>query len=427
MGGFPEGFGGHPGMGGMGGMRGRREEVDTEALYTKLGISKEASPGEIKKAFRKLAVQHHPDKGGDEDEFKAISMAYEILSDEQKRKIYDEGGLEALEGGGGGGGGEAGDIFSAFFGGRGGRGRRSGPRKGEDLVHPISMTLEHLYNGKTSKLALSRNVICETCKGSGSKTPGANTTCGGCQGQGIKLVSRQIAPGMIQQMQTHCGDCQGTGQSIKAGDRCKPCNGKKVANQRKVLEVNIDKGMKHGQKIVFSGEADQQPGTEPGDVVFVIQQTEHARFIRKGDDLLLQLKITLSEALCGATIAIDHLDARQIIVKTKPGEMIRPGEVKAIDNEGMPMHKNPFVKGKLYIKFDVEFPADGALSAAAVAQIAKALPEAPMPVVTDEAEEHKMETADISQLGKGVSRGQYDEDEDGEEGPGGQRVQCAQQ
>ncbi|KAJ1476195.1 DnaJ domain-containing protein, partial [Baffinella frigidus] len=266
-----------------------------------LGISKEASPGEIKKAFRKLAVQHHPDKGGDEDEFKAISMAYEILSDEQKRKIYDEGGLEALEGGGGGGGGEAGDIFSAFFGGRGGRGRRSGPRKGEDLVHPISMTLEHLYNGKTSKLALSRNVICETCKGSGSKTPGANTTCGGCQGQGIKLVSRQIAPGMIQQMQTPC-----TLHPTPDSPHPTPDNPHPPPSTLTPTPYTLN-------ATPLPGEADQQPGTEPGDVVFVIQQTEHARFIRKGDDLLLQLKITLSEALCGATIAIDHLDARQII------------------------------------------------------------------------------------------------------------------
>jgi DnaJ family protein A protein 2 len=195
-----------------------------------------------------------------------------------------------------------------------------------------------------------------------------------------------------------------------------------------VLEVNIDKGMKHGQKIVFAGEADQQPGTEPGDVVFVIQQKEHKRFIRKGDDLLLQKKIQLVEALCGTTIAIEHLDKRQIIVKVKPGEIIRPGEVKAIDEEGMPMHKNPFVKGKMYIKFEIEFPKNGELSAEAVAQISKALPNAPVPVISDDAEEHKMETADLSGMGKGQGqqRGQYDEDDD-DDAPGGQRVQCAQQ
>lgn len=288
--------------------------------------------------------------------------------------------------------------------------------------------LENLYNGKISKLALSRNVLCDTCKGSGSKTPGANTTCQGCHGQGVKLVSRQIAPGMIQQMQAHCNECQGSGQCIKPGDRCTGCKGKKVTNERKVLEVNIDKGMKHGQKIVFAGEADQQPGTEPGDVVFVIQQKEHKRFIRKGDDLLLQKKIQLVEALCGTTIAIEHLDKRQIIVKVKPGEIIRPGEVKAIDEEGMPMHKNPFVKGKMYIKFEIEFPKNGELSAEAVAQISKALPNAPVPVISDDAEEHKMETADLSGMGKGQGqqRGQYDEDDD-DDAPGGQRVQCAQQ
>lgn len=222
-------------------------------------------------------------------QFKEITKAYEILSDENKRKWYDEGGEEAVEQGGSGAG-DAHDIFSAFFGG-GGRRRNTGPKKGEDLVHPIQVTLENLYNGKTVKLALTRNVICSSCTGSGSKNPNANTQCESCDGNGVKIVTRQIAPGMIQQMQAQCPQCNGSGTTIKAKDKCPNCSGKKVVSEKKVLEVPVDKGMRHNQKITFQGEADEAPGITPGDVVFVVQQKEHARFIRKGDDLLMQQKV----------------------------------------------------------------------------------------------------------------------------------------
>jgi len=274
-------------------------------------------------------------------QFKEITKAYEILSDENKKKLYDEGGEEAVESGGAG---DPNDIFSAFFGG-GGR-RERGPRKGEDLVHPIQVDLEGLYNGKTVKLSLTRDIICTACKGSGSKNPDANTTCQSCEGNGVKMVIRQIAPGMIQQMQMKCPDCDGSGTSVKPKDRCTQCSGKKVCSDKKVLEVQIDKGMKNNQKITFPGEADQKPGIQPGDVVFVIQQKEHKTFKRKNDDLLIQQKIPLVEALCGTNFIVNHLDGRKLVVKTSPGELVRPGDVKTIDDEGMPMHKNPFVKVK---------------------------------------------------------------------------------
>ena len=276
-GGFPEGFGGGGFPGGMGGMgRGGGEPVDNETLYKTLGLSKDCTSADVKKAYKKMAIKHHPDKGGDEATFKEITKAYEILSDDQKRELYDQGGEEAVEGGGGGGH-DAHDIFSAFFGG-GGRSRNSGPRKGEDIVHPIALTLENLYMGKTVKLALTRNIICPECTGSGSKIPGAKTTCDSCGGNGVKLVTRQIAPGMVQQMQARCPQCEGTGNSIKPKDRCTKCTGKKVTQDKKVLEVQFDKGMKHNQKVTFQGEADEAPGIVPGDVVFVVQEKEHARF-----------------------------------------------------------------------------------------------------------------------------------------------------
>jgi len=369
-------------------------------------------------------MKHHPDKGGDEMKFKEITKAYEILSDDTKRKLYDEGGEDAVENGGGGG--DPHDIFSAFFGG-GGR-RERGPKKGEDLVHPIQVDLENLYNGKTVKLSLTRDIICTACKGSGSKNPDANTTCQSCEGNGVKLVIRQIAPGMIQQMQMKCPDCDGSGTSVKAKDRCTECSGKKVKSDKKVLEVNIDKGMKNNQKITFPGEADQKPGIMPGDVVFVLQQKEHKTFKRKNDDLLIQQKIPLVEALCGTNFIVTHLDGRKLVVKTQPGELIRPGDVKTIDDEGMPMHKNPFVKGKLYVSFEVQFPKDGQINAEAAAMLVKALPAGPTIAPCADAEEVTMRNADLSSMGQNAhGRGGAYDDDDEEDGRGGQRVQCAQQ
>mmetsp|Transcript_11562 Transcript_11562/g.26465 ORF Transcript_11562/g.26465 Transcript_11562/m.26465 type:complete len:424 (-) Transcript_11562:573-1844(-) len=421
---FGGGFDGFPG-GFPGGGSGRgSQKVDNTSLYKVLGLEPNASDSEIKKAYKKMAIKHHPDKGGDEATFKEITRAYEILSDENKRKLYDEGGEDAVESGGGG---DAHDIFSAFFGG-GGR-RQRGPQKGEDLVHPIQVDLENLYNGKTVKLALTRDIICTACNGSGSKNPNANTTCQSCDGHGVKLVVRQIAPGMIQQMQARCPDCEGSGTSIKPKDKCTECNGKKTTKEKKVLEVQIDKGMKHNQKITFAGEADQKPGMLPGDVVFVVQQKEHPRFIRKGDDLLMQQRIKLVEALCGCHFVVEHLDKRNLVVKTKDGELIRPGDVKTIEDEGMPMHKNPFVKGKLYVKFEIEFPDNGSISPEHVKALIGALPSAPSIPPHNEAEEVVMHDADISNLGKGTGHGRtgaYDEDDD-EDMRGGQRVQCAHQ
>ena len=271
--------GGMPGgmPGGMGG-RGGGEPVDTEKLYEVLGVEKTADAKEIKKAYRKLAVKHHPDKGGDEQVFKEINAAYEILSDEEKRGRYDKYGLEGVEGDAGpSAGGE--DLFSMFFGGGGGR-RSSGPRKGPSIQHPIKVSLEDLYNGKTVKLAINRKVIV-----------GESKTCPTCKGQGAVMEVRQIGPGMITQMQRQCRDCNGQGTQAK------------TKNERKVVEVHIEKGATHNQKITFRGMADEMPGRETGDVHFIVQEKDHDLFKRKGADLLLMKDISVNQALTGFSVS----------------------------------------------------------------------------------------------------------------------------
>jgi len=252
--------------------------------------------------------------------------AYETLSDPQKRDLYDQFGEKGLSEGGMGGGMDPQDLFSQLFGGGmfGGGGRSSrpaGPRKG--LVHRIKVSLEELYKGKNTKLALQKHVLCSKCEGRGGKE-GAVKQCTGCRGQGVKIVLRQLGP-MVQQIQQQCTECNGEGEIINAKDRCKTCHGKKVISERKVLEVHIDKGMKDNQTITFRGEADQAPGITPGDVVIVVEEKPHDRFKRKGDDLFIEVSVDLLSALAGGSFPIPHLDDKVLKVTILPGEIIKPG------------------------------------------------------------------------------------------------------
>ncbi|CAN1171138.1 DnaJ protein homolog 2 [Linum perenne] len=410
------------------------KKSDNTKYYEILGVPKSASPEDLKKAYRKAAIKNHPDKGGDPEKFKELAQAYEVLSDPEKREIYDQYGEDALkEGmGGGGGGHNPFDIFESFFGGGFGggssRGRRQ--RRGEDVVHPLKVSLEDLYLGTTKKLSLSRNVICSKCSGKGSKS-GASMKCSGCQGSGMKVSIRQLGPGMIQQMQHPCNECKGTGESISDKDRCSQCKGEKVVPEKKVLEVHVEKGMQNGQKITFPGEADEAPETITGDIVFVLQQKEHPRFKRKGDDLFVEHTLLLTEALCGFRFVLTHLDGRQLLIKSLPGEVVKPDSFKAINDEGMPMYQKPFLKGKLYLHFTVDFP--DSLSPDQVKALEAILPAKSSSRLTDmeidECEETTMHDVNIEEEMRRkqhqARQEAYDEDD---EMPGGaQRVQCAQQ
>lgn len=205
--------------------------------------------------------------------------------------------------------------------------RQQGPRKGKDLLHRISVSLEDLYKGKVQKLALSKSVICKPCEGRGGKK-GSVATCTSCRGQGVKVMLRQLGP-MVQQIQQPCNECEGTGEMMNPKDRCKTCQGKKTNSERKVLEVHIDKGMKSGQQIRFNGESDQAPGIIPGDVVISVEEKQHARFQRKGDDLYCEAEIDLLTALGGGEFAIEHLDERTLHVVIVPGEVIKPSELES--------------------------------------------------------------------------------------------------
>ncbi|KAI9073341.1 hypothetical protein K1719_044682 [Acacia pycnantha] len=407
---------------------------DNTKYYEILGVSKDASQDDLKKAYKKAAIKNHPDKGGDPEKFKELAQAYDVLSDPEKREMYDQYGEDALKEGMGGGSGvhDPFDIFQSFFGGSpfgggGSRGRRQ--RRGEDVVHPFKVSLEDLYLGTSKKLSLSRNVLCSKCNGKGSKS-GASLKCAGCQGTGMKVSLRHLGPSMIQQLQHPCNECKGTGETINDKDRCPQCKGEKVVQEKKVLEVIVEKGMQNGQKITFPGEADEAPDTITGDIVFVLQQKEHPKFRRKGEDLFVEHTLSLAEALCGFQFVLTHLDGRQLLIKSNPGEVVKPDSYKAINDEGMPMYQRPFMKGNLYIHFTVDFP--DSLNPGQVKELEGVLPPGPSTQLTDmeldECEETTLHDVNIEEEMRRKRQAQqeaYDEDEDM---PGGaQRVQCAQQ
>ncbi|KAJ6841621.1 dnaJ protein-like protein [Iris pallida] len=260
---------------------------------------------------------------------------------------------------GGGGSHDPFDIFQSLFGGSpfggGGSSRGRRQRRGEDVIHPLKVSLEDLYNVTSKKLLLARNVICSKCKGKGSKS-GASMKYFGCQGSGMKVFIRQLGPSMIQQMQHPYNECKGTGETINDKDRGPQYKGEKVAQGKKVQEVVVEKGMQNGQKITFPRETGEAPDTITGDIVFVLQQKDHPKFKRKGDDLFFEHSLSLTEALCGFQFVLTHLDNRQLLIKSNPSEVVKPDQFKAINDDGMVMYQRPFMRGKLYIYFTVDFP-----------------------------------------------------------------------
>jgi len=416
--------------------------VKDTKLYDLLGIAPNANENEIKKAYRKMAMKFHPDKNPDAgDKFKEISFAYEVLNDPEKKELYDKYGEEGLKEGGGMSGMDPEDLFSMFgfpFGGarRGGPGPRTGQkRKGKDTGYAFPVTLEDLYNGKHAKFPLKKTVTCSGCAGKGSSKPNSVTKCTHCEGRGVTVTLRHLGFGMVQQLQERCRQCNGEGEVIRPKDRCKQCSGNKVVEESKQLDVYVDKGMKHGTKITFAGEGDQIPDILPGDVIIVLQQEKHSVFTRQGNDLLIEKKISLVEALVGFQFTVKHLDGRTLVITLPRGEIVKPGDIKSVENEGMPHLGNPFEKGRLLVKFDIKFPENGSITPEMSKHLELALGKVtPVTGIPADAENVTLKSSGSSDKGRSkYSREVYedddeDEDDEDEDDPrGGPGVACHQQ
>jgi DnaJ family protein A protein 2 len=416
-------FGGFPGF--EGADEPEPQDVDTNKLYEVLGVPKTATPDEIKKAFRKLAVKHHPDKGGDPEKFKDINAAHEILSNPEKREVYDKYGLEGLRDGGGPGG-DPFDIFSGLFGGGRGRGgpQRQESRKVKPMLKEMKITLADIYLGKLKNLTYKRQKVCEPCGGKGGKDA---KKCTKCKGVGIVEKIVQLGPGFISSQRAPCPDCGGEGMCYDKKDQCKSCKGQKVIEEEKTIEVPVEQGQPNEHHIQFTGEGNEIPGALAGDLIVKFVVEKHPVFERKGADLLIKKTVTLYEALTGVAFTIEHLDGSKVTIVSAKGEVISPGSKKQIKKKGMSYHKDSMSHGNLYVEFDVEFPKK--LNSDADELLAKVLPT-PKTVIKPDNKALVLEDFDASGQNTHAEGGrgrEQDDDEDEDMPRGGQRVQCAQQ
>jgi molecular chaperone DnaJ len=311
--------------------------------YKALGVGRKASDDEIKKAYRKLARQYHPDKNpGDaaaEERFKEIQEAYSILSDAQKRREYDQGGRvfggaggfdpNAFRTGGGGFAGNVGDILSDIFGGGGGRGgaRAPGPERGRDLETDVHVSFDQAINGAQVPVSVALAAPCPTCRGTGARPGTTPKVCSRCHGRGVEAESQ----GLFSISQP-CQKCGGTGTEID--DPCPTCNGAGHTRQVKRYKVNIPAGVRDGGRVKLAGKGEAGArGGPPGDLYVVTRVAESPLFKRKGDNLEVEIPITIPEALKGATIEVPTLDGSKRI-KVAPGT--KHGTIQRLRGEGPP-------------------------------------------------------------------------------------------
>lgn len=334
------------------------------SLYECLGVAKTASEDEIHKAYKKLSLKHHPDKGGDPEKFKEINHAHEVLADSERRGMYDMTGSEDGFGGGGSGGGinlaemfggggmsfgGLGGMFGEMFGGGfRGRGRQKAP-KGPDKSHDIPLSLSDFYKGREIQIKFQQQRGCGLCKASGSLK---SETCSGCKGQGMKMIMRQLAPGMIQQITQPCSDCNGEGKRVTLV--CHECNGRKYKAHEKALNAKIEPGMGDGDKMRFRGECSDSADYEvPGDVILNLTRTGGLDYDWQGSDLHINYSVTMKEALLGFGIKLETHPSEKPISLSWGGGSLKHDGVLVAKGLGMPVKGSLGQYGDLFIHVDV--------------------------------------------------------------------------
>lgn len=292
-----------------------------------------------------------------------LAEAYEILQDKEKREIFDRYGEEGLkrhsQGGGAGGGGQGGDpfdLFSRFF---GGQGHFRGARRGPNMEARVQVTLKDIYIGKELEFSVPVQTICEGCGGTGSED-GERHQCSACGGRGMRVVRRQLAPGMFQTVQVPCESCKGAGSVIS--HMCPVCQGARVVKETRTHTLEVQRGTPKGARAVFENEADEDPDWEAGDLYVEIEESREANlgFRRRGADLFRVEVLSAREALKGGWLReIEFLDGKNVTVSRKAGETVQSGERQVVKGRGMPRYQAAGKYGDLYVEYVVVSPGKG--------------------------------------------------------------------
>jgi molecular chaperone DnaJ len=330
--------------------------------YQTLGVSKDASKEQIKKAYKKLAKKYHPDlnkDAGASDKFKEINEAASVLGDPEKRSRYDQFGTADPQGFGGGAGGFSGfdfsgmgfdDIFDSFFGGGGGRRRRGGPRRGNDLEYRMDITLEDAAFGTKKTIVIPRLEACGNCKGSGAKNASDVVTCTDCNGQGMRVVQRRTPFGVFQS-QTPCRKCSASGKMIK--ELCEHCDGEGRVRKSRKVEVDIPKGVQSGNRLRLSGEGEAgEKGGRTGDLYVYVVVQDHDLFVRDGNDLYVDVQLPFVTAALGGEITVATLDA-EAVIKIPAGT--QTSTLFRLREKGMP-HLRGSASGDLKVRVHIAVP-----------------------------------------------------------------------
>ena len=330
-------------------------------FYELLGVSKSASGDELKRAYRKLAMKHHPDRNpGDksaEQKFKEINEAYDILKDDQKRAAYDRFGHAAFEQGGGRGPGDFGfsggfaDIFDEMFGEFMGAGRRGqgGPSRGSDLRYNLEISLEESFRGKQTTVRVQTLVSCDQCKGTGAEAGSRPVTCPTCHGRG-----RVRAQQGFFTIERPCATCQGAGRIID--NPCKACAGQGRTRREKTLSVNIPPGVEDGTRIRLAGEGEAGVrGAPTGDLYIFITITPHRIFQRDGANIFCRVPISITAAALGGSIEVPSVDGSRARVTVPPGT--QSGHQFRLRGKGMSVLRSP-ARGDMFIEAIVETPVN---------------------------------------------------------------------
>lgn len=347
-----------------------------EDYYKLLGIDKNAGERQIKKAYRSLSKKYHPDKNPDDDKaaqrFVDIAEAYDVLIDSEMRKVYDQYGHEGVKqrkqgGGQRPGGHDPFDLFSRFFG--GGGHFHQGQRRGPNMEVRVQIPLRDFYTGASHDLKVEKQIICETCEGSGSQD-GQRDTCSQCQGHGMVVRKQQLAPGIFQQMQMQCDACGGKGSTVK--HKCKKCGGNRVVRETESFELEVEAGMPQGARVNFENEGDESPDWAAGDLIISVvekqpqlgsetnEKTDGTFFRRKDTNLFWREVLSLREAWMGGwSRNLTHLDGHVVPLSRPVGTVVQPGTVEVITGEGMPLWRHEEdgpTYGSLHVEYVVVMP-----------------------------------------------------------------------